>query len=584
MATAEKQVVPYFLIGQHPVNPDVTDKGTRVRIINEIRSAENLARKRFEQRKFDVYRKRQAPYIIERLMDEFSSQTVQRMRKVLSINPCKRIVDQMGSIYSQEPDRHFSNTAGADKTESDKELEQNLEKVYHLCGVDPQMRLANRYFKLNDQSCLYVCPKGGYIQPRAITPKDYDVIPDADDPEMAYCYVLNVFNVNLYGPRQISTKEDPNRYYSNTRRAETISNDSDRSRKLERYIFWTDEITFTVNGYGDFVDEGPVEKNPIGRLPFIDIAQEKDYQFFVRRGNDIVEFTIDLLMQLTDLAEITRLQGYSQAIIYSTEQPKDLVVGPNKVMWIKQPADGQHSQPKFAFESPKPDLTASLDIISAQLKMFLSSQGLDVSTITGDTAKARFTSGIDHLLANIDKFQASQEDFDLFRRVETELWDVMRLWLNAYQDVTGDGELDEDLKIGQIDEEIEISVQFVEPQLVQTQKDKEDSVIKRWDNNLLTTKDAVMELYDFDDDKALEYIKELQEDVKTFARPAIPGLGQPGAETAQKPGAPGADGKPAPDGKAPPGQDGKDGQVGQDGKKPPKESKPGPDQKTPEKA
>lgn len=527
-----QQVKPFYLAGAHSTNPDLMDAGIRTKIINEIRSQENLSRKRYEQRKYDVYRKRQAAYVIERLSDEFSAQTVQRMRKVLSINPCKRIVDQLGSIYSQEPDRAWSGTGTEDA--SDKELEAKLEKIYHLCGVDVQMRLANRYFKLNDQSCVYVIPKDGYIKPRAMTPKDYDVIPDASDPEKAFAYILDVFNVNLYGPHNIPTKEDPNRYYSNTRRSETISNDSDRNRVLERYVFWTAEMTLTCNGYGVVVEDGPVEPNPIGRLPFIDIAQEKDYQFFVRRGNDIVEFTIDLLVQLCDLAEIARLQGYSQAIIYSTEEPKDLMVGPNKVMWIKQPMDGQQSQPKFAFENPSPDLKNSLEIITSQLKMFLSSQGLDTSTITGDSAKARFTSGIDHLLANIDKFQASQEDFDLFRRVETELWEVMRLWLNAYQDVTGDNQLDEDLKVGQLDDEVELTVQFVEPQLVQTQKDKEDSVIKRWDNNLLTTKDAIIELYEFDDDKADEYIAELEADRKAFPRPALPGLGNPGTETPPK--------------------------------------------------
>lgn len=530
-----------YLAGAHEVNPDLLNASIRVKVIDEIRSQENLSRKRYEQRKYDVYRKKQAAYVIERLMAEFSKETVQRMRKVLSINPCTRIVNQLGSIYSQEPDRNFSNTGGEDSAPNE-ELEQAIEKIYHKCGVDMQMRLANRYFKLNDQSCLYIMPKDGLVQPRAMTPKDYDVIPDANDPEKAFAYILDVFNVNLYGPRDISTKENPSHDYSNSRQQQTIANDSDRNRLLERYVFWTSEYTFTCNGYGTEVAEGPVEANPIGKLPFIDIAQEKDYQFFVRRGNDIVEFTIDLLVQLCDLAEISRLQGYSQAIIYSTDQPKDLVVGPNKIIWIKQPADGQQSQPKFAFENPSPDLKNSLEIIVSQLKMFLSSHGLDTNTISGDTAQARFTSGIDHLLANIDKFQASQEDFDLFRRVETELWDIMRAWLNAYQEITGDGELKDDLKVGQLDDAIEVTVQFKEPQLVQTQKDKEDSVIKRWDNNLVTTHDALKELYDFDDDKADEYIIKLQADVVTFPRPALPGINNPARETV--PPAVGPDGKP----------------------------------------
>ncbi len=529
-------------------NPNILDVAERIKVIANIGANENISRKRYEQRKFDIYRNRQALYVLERLTAEFSAPTVERMRKVLSINPCKRIVDQLGSIYAQEPDRHFSGTTGED-------FEKSIEDFYHHCKVDPHMRLANRYYKLCDQAALYIFPKSGKLHVRPLTPKDYDVIPDADDPECAFAYILNVFDVNLYGPKPVPVKEEDNRYYNNSRLPTEISNDSDRLRKLQRFVWWTADVHFTTDGFGEIVPEGPLIENPIARLPFIDIATEKDYQFFVKRGNNVTEFTIDLLVQLCDLAEISRLQGYSQAIVYSTEQPRDLAVGPNKVMWIKQPMDGQASQPKFAFENPSPDLLNALEIINTQLKMFLSSLGLDASVVSGDTPKRAFSSGIDHLLSNIDKFQASQEDIDLFRHVETELFDVLRLWSNAYQNITGDDALDDELKIGQIADDIDIEIQYSEPQIVQTQTEKEDSVIKRWDNNLLTTEDALIELYGFDEDKAEEYVQDLIADRALYPRPALPGLGQPGQEQPSKggPGAVGPDGKPLPQANAAPG-------------------------------
>jgi hypothetical protein len=531
-------------------NPNILDEAVRKKIIDEIGGSENLSRKRYEQRKFDIYRNRQAAYVLERLSDEFSSDTVQRMRKVLSINPCKRIIDQLGSIYAQEPERHFSGTDDGPETQADESMEKKLEDFYHCNGVDPQMRLANRYYKLCDQAALYIVPKLGKIQPRALTPKDYDVIPDFNDPEQAFCYILNVFDVNLYGVRNIPVKENTNRYNQNSRVPQDVSNDSDRAKLLQRFVWWTDEVHFTTNGYGTLTEAEGIVPNPIKRLPFIDIANEKDFQFFVRRGNNIAEFTIDLLVQLCDLAEISRLQGYSQAIIYSIDEPKSLTVGPNRCMWIKQPADAQASQPKFAFESPSPDLANALEIINVQLKMFLSSNGLDSSVVSGDTPKRAFTSGIDHLLANIDKFQASQEDVDLFRRVETDLFDIMRLWSNEYQTVTGDDALNEDLQIGIIPDTVELEVCYPEPSVVETKKDKEDSTIKRWDNDLLTTKDALKELYEFDDIKADEYLLELAADKVANPRPATPGLGQPGAETPmqanQPPPVNGADNNPMP--------------------------------------
>jgi hypothetical protein len=482
-------------------NPDFTRLDERKNLVQEISGEENITRKRFEQRKFDIYRNRQAFYVLERLYDEFSPKTVSRMRKVLSINPCKRIIDQMGSIYSKEPKRHFSSV--------DERQELGLYNLYHYGQVDEQMRLANRYYKLHDQSALWVVPKEQKVCVRALTPKDYDVVPSSENPERAYAYILNVWDVdtrrsyNTYG----SSPEVDNQYYQNDMRNQKIADDSDRLKAHKRYVFWTPEYHFTCDADGDVI--GEFVENPIGMLPFVDIATEKDFQFFVRRGNAVAEFTVDLLSQLSDLADISRLQGHSQAIIYSTEEPRDLVIGPNKVMWLKQDPNPNAPQPKFEFSSPSPDLNASLEIINTQLKMFLTSVGLDPGVISGSAQTRNFASGVDHLLSNVDKFQASQEDMDLFRRVETELFEKMSAWSNYMQGVSGEDALRPELQFGQISDDVSLEVKFSEPQSIRTQSEVEDSVIKRMEIGLLTKRDALKELYGFDSDKAEEYLKEL---------------------------------------------------------------------------
>lgn len=544
-------------------NPNILDVAVRKKIIDDILGDENISRKRYEQRKFDIYRNRQAPYVIERLKDEFSEKTVSRMRKVLSINPCKRIVDQMGSIYATEPDRNFSGTAGKQDGEtstSDEALEKQLEDLYHYCKVDPALRLANRYYKLCDQAALYVVPKDGKFCVRPLTPKDYDVVPDEDDPEKAFAYVLSVFDQDTNSTARqasVNDKDQPDKYFANDQTQQTIANDSD-ARKNQRYVFWTKDNHLTCDGNGELAgmstaaDVDKTFKNPIGELPFIDIAIEKDFQFFVRRGNNVAEFTIDLLSQLSDLAEISRLQGWSQAIVYSADAPQDVNVGPSKVIWLKQSPDGTAPQPKFEFATPTPDLKASLEIIVTELKMFLTSLGLDPGTISGDSPQRAFTSGIDHLLANIDKFKASQEDLDLFRHVETELFDLFKKWLLVFNDVTDEQKLKDKVNV-KIPDTVELEVCYAEPATVQTQTEKEDSVIKRRDAGLVTKKDAVKELYGYDDDKADEYLNELEADAVRFPPPVAPapfGATVTPANAAQGAGV-GPDGKPVVPGKKP---------------------------------
>jgi hypothetical protein len=481
------------------------DQSVRAQIVDEINGPENVSRKRFEQRKFDIYRNRQAQYVLERLRDEFGPKSVVNMRKVLSINPLPRIIQEQASLYANEPLRHFSNAS--------EQEEETLENLYHYNCVDQQMRLANRYYKLHDQSFLYVVPNGGYIYPRALTPKDLDVIPDANNPEKAYAYILNVWNMDQYSTYiSQSNVTEGGSYYNSDRLDQSIADDSDRDKLLERYVVWTADEHFTMDGFGSII--GEVVPNPIGKLPFIDISVEKDFQFFVSRGNQAAEFVIDLLSQLSDLANVSRLQSYAQAVISSVEEPKDVRVGPTKVLWLKLDPNTPDARPTFVFESPSPDLNGGLEIINTQLKMFLSSQGLDASVVSGkDQAKA-FSSGVDHLLANLDKFQASKQDMDLFRNVESQLFQLMCDWNNVMQPVSGEGELVPELKGVQISDKVSMEIKYDEPTSVQTQSEKEDSTIKLLDAGLISKQDALMRMFGYDKVRADEELEKISEPSK----------------------------------------------------------------------
>jgi hypothetical protein len=494
-------------------NPNLLDIVERKRIIDQINSSENKARKLREQRKFDIYRKRQAPYVLERLQDEFDVKTVRDMRKVLSINPCKRIVDEQASLYVDEPERHWT-----DANESEQAV---LLEMYKVGMVNPQLRLANRYYKLHGQACLYALPKEGKLCVRALTPKDYDVIPDADDPERAYAYVLNVFDSDAAKTvaAQIQANKSDLAYNQNDNLNQTIADANDKKAMAARYVFWTADMHFTTNGKGQIVSEAyeavdgevsAAQPNPIGRLPFVDVANEKDFQFFVNIGSDVAEFVIDFLTQLSDLANTCRFQNYSQAIVYSSEEPKNIRVGPNSVIWLKIDPNNPDAKPQFTFESPSPDIMGSLEFLNVQLKMFLSSAGLNPGTVSGKNEMEKFVSGIDHLLANLDKFKASKEDMDLFRRAEADLFEILKAWHDALYDVTDDLQLLEELRSTRLSGKIKMDIVYKEPQAVQTSSETEDYCIKAVEAGLMTIKEAVKRMYRVEDDKADEIVAELE--------------------------------------------------------------------------
>lgn len=490
-------------------NIDLLNAGNRKLIIDEIEGNENITRKRNEQRKFDVYRDRQDRYVIEKLENELSPKTVERMRKILSINVCKRIIDQKASIYKHAPERTFVNA-----TETQKE---QLDNLYAMGDVNSHLRLSNAYYELAKQSIIYVVPKNNKIIARPIPLHMIDVIPDSEDPEKPYAYILNAWDLDFRNSYQGYTSDAyTDSYYQNDKTNQVIADDSDRNSKQGKYIIWTKDYQVVCDERGDLLSE--VIENPIGRLPFVDVAVEKDFQFFVRRGSGVVDFTIELLADLSDLATIAKLQGYSQAVIYSTEEPKDIIIGSQKVLWLKKDANGQSgSDPKFEFASPSPDLNGSLEIINTRLKMFLSSEGLDTGVVsTGKDAQRTFTSGVDHLLTNLDKFEASQQSMDLYRNVEDEIFKLMVAWSNFMQPFNDEKALDPKLRLGQISDNVYLTVKYHSPMSVQTKQEIVDEQIKLLENGLTTKAKALSAIFGIDEDGAEKMLGELNEETESL--------------------------------------------------------------------
>ena len=493
-------------------NPDLTDVQERKRIIEAINSNENKTRKRNEQRKHDIYRKHLRNYVTERLTDEFDRDTVNSMRKITSINPAKRIVDEQASLYVDEPNRHWIDASEKEKTQ--------LDDLYRYADINPQLRLANRYYKLHGQCALYCLPRLGKLTVRALSPKDYDVVPDADDAERAFAYVLNVVDPETERINNLTKAEAAERRYDVRGASNSVIADKlDAQAAQARYVWWSDEYHFTTDGNGIVLNDNPdfdAEDNtvnianPIGRMPFVDIANEKDFRFFVEVGSDVVDFTIDLAVQLSDLAQTAKFQAYSQAIIYSVDEPQGIQVGPNRIIWLKvdPTADGAQ-RPEFKFENPSPDLAGTLEILNAQLKMFLTSQGLSPGTVSGKNEIEKFTSGIDHLLSNLDKFKATREDMDLFRQVENTLLELLIAWQDVMFDVSDNEALDDIFVQSRIGDQIYLDLVFHEPEAVQTDSETLEYVQAAVQAGLMTKLEAVKRIYKVDQDTAEGIIEEL---------------------------------------------------------------------------
>ena len=494
----------------------ILSKGYRSQIIKEIESDENLKRKQESLKRYEVYNDRLEEYIYSILRKELSAETVDDMRVISSINLCKRIINEQSSIYNRKPERMIHN--------SDDKTEELFNNIYTLGRFNTSLKRANVAFNLQDQCALQVIPKGGRLKLKVLQPHHYDVIPNLSDPEKADVYILSQYDKeNLFSQTDNRNNSSPQpsaiEYRNKDNQNQVIADEGDWQGLRGTYVWWSDEYHFSTDRNGDILNPVTMQPmlgeidvntliNPIGRSPFVDIKEDSDGEYWQRFGNATVDFAIQMSIILSDVTEVNRLQGFAQPIVSALEPPVDMKIGANTILFLKKSANADvGEQPSFEFASPNPDLQGSIEVVKTLLSMFLTSKGLDPAVVSAEGTNARYSSGVDRLLSNIEKFEASQDDFELFKWVEKEVFVIVKMWLDTFSGVSVGGLMDE--LSGIIPNDVSFDIKFDKPMAQISESDKIDLLAKKLDLGIISKLEAIMSAREVDEDKAREIMEDI---------------------------------------------------------------------------
>lgn len=480
----------------------INDANLRKIWLDEIMGDENKRRKAESFRRSEVYNKRQGPFVEAKLKTEFSEQTVKDMRKIYSINIAKRVTDKMAPIYNDAPERTFSDENGEPLTEDQV---YGLDLMYSEAKVNYKLGRANRMKKYQQQCVLQVIPvmDKGIVDVRVFQPHQLDVIPSDSDPETAFAYVINAYDraYNLTGGDMVDQK---------------IADRNDQESKKRdqmRFVWWSAEHNFITDGNGAIIQSDKEDiLNPIGTLPFIDIADEKEQEFWVRKGSSIIDFAVDFSAVLCDTATINRLQGYAQGVIRSVERPKDVRVGPNQFIWLQLDPNAT-VQPDLTFATPNPDMQASLDLQDRLANYFLTSEGIDPKTVNSKGESAQYSSGFERMLAMLEQFEASKEDLEQFRYVESEVFRLFTLWNNHYAGASN-SPLKAKLQFGLLPVDGSVSVKFFKPEMIRSKSEADQAELMLLEKGLRSPVQALANIDGISEEQAalrLEMMREQSE-------------------------------------------------------------------------
>jgi hypothetical protein len=461
----------------------------RQRIIEQINGQENIERKSQSKMDCDVYSGNIEPYVLEKFNNKYKPETVAEIPIVSTINISEKVVNSTASIYKDAPERSF--------LEVSEQQEESLEKVYQDLWFDTKMLSANRYFKLQKQTHVMVLPKNGKLHARVIKQHQLDVIPNDIDPEIGEVYILTGFD-----DMRNSEKETQSNGTN-----EEIADQDDYRETLTRHVVWSKDYHFVMDGRGNILTEDVI--NPIGAIPIVEIAEDKDLVYFLEHVNNDTKFTVEYNEALSNQSLVVMMQGFSQAVMMAPEElmPSSITVGPTKILKIITNSNIE-GETDFKFVNPNSDLDGVRAHTESLLSQYLSSKGLDANAITGSAQASGHSSGVSKLLAMVERFEASKSDLARFEQAEKAIFDIIVKWLN----VAGDF-LEDKYTAGQIPEDAALGIVYKEPQAIMSKAEALDIIERKLEIGLISLTEAVAKDRNISDTEAEDVLKNIQVEI-----------------------------------------------------------------------
>lgn len=484
------------------------NQSVRKELIDSINSFENKDRRAESLEQVEIFNDRLQQYVYEKLREKYSFNTVKEMPVISSINLARRIVKQEASVYQEAPDRFFSDL-------DDSQLDA-INNIYADMGIDFKMKKSNESFKLQSQNHIMIVPKDGKLCLRVLRNHHIDSIDDPNDPESAMGYIISAFDKSMV-IEEYNTETRATGFTGESKTFEIDDSDGkdakigdkdDYKKSLEKYVVWTKDYNFTMDGNGNIITPQDQIENPIGIVPIIDVSIEKDFEYWVRQGQAITGFTIDYNCLLSSIAQVMHMQGFAQAYLIAGEEvmAENITVGANHI--LKLPISAEGERPEFGFASPSADLTGSIQLLETTLANFLSSRGIDPDTISGSLQANTSTSGVQELLRQIKQFKATKDDFAIYEHVEAKIYEIVKAWHNA--SVANDLLMPK-YKAREISEKSELSVMFKKPEMQTTESEKIAAWQQKIELGAASRVDMIMDMYNLEREEALEKIQEIDE-------------------------------------------------------------------------
>lgn len=506
---------------------DILNPVIRKQIIEEIEGAENKERKDQAYKRYECYKDMVKKYVLERLGDQFDSDTVKEMGYAISnIAFVRKVIDKLARVYKYGVDREVWLDS-----EMSEEGTDALKRIADETDADRKFKKANRYFKLFKNTLMYIRPKPAsaegdkkIIKLDPLPPYLYDVVEMSDEREKAMCIILSD-----YTPSSRSGTPTPGlavRPGTDGRNGNTLSilrhqgdgidqliADRKEDEVSGQYVFWSDNYHFTCNRQGEITsvdqDGNVTDANEIGAMPFVNYSEDQDGHFWAEGGDDLVDGSVLVNSMISNVNHIAITQGYGQPYMSGKEQPQAVKLGPNKLIFQHQ-AEGDPA-PTFGFVNSNPPLDQLRSLVEMYVALMLTTNNLSTSGVQSNlNGAATFPSGIAMMIDKAESMEDVEDQRQVFIDNEPLVWSIYSKWYNL---LDARDELPDFISGLDLPEEFDLRLHFGQPKAIETEMERLNALKLKKDLGLISMAEMIKEQFPtLSDDEAEEKLKTILEE------------------------------------------------------------------------
>ncbi len=397
---------------------------------------ENIDRRNRMLKRYEIYRDNTKKWVMENLAKEqLKDSTLSAMEnRASNISICRKIVNKLARCY----------VGGVQRITDNEQQMEAVENVAKIMCIDSGQKKSDRYRQLFRNSLTYIVPHmvevNGEkqlfeIRQKILPPYLYDVIEDPKDKERPKVVILNEFKERNIFRTGIREGEDGrgrgivSDFHEGDHIEQNIADErSDSGQEHREFIWWSDKYHFTTDSKGIVIPAKSPDDllNPIQKLPFINVAEDQDGEFWAEGGDDLIDGSVLINALLTDMNAIAYTQGWGQMVITGTNIPKEIRGGPHNALRLEHDADAP--VPTVTYANSNAPMDTWMNMVEQQTALILSTNDLSPGNISAKLDPSNFASGVAMLIEQSEHTASIEDKQKLFQDVEREMWHVISKW------------------------------------------------------------------------------------------------------------------------------------------------------------